>query len=53
MFSRRSVPLSVAIFFAEPRHERISTSIGARLEVVLFSTAIFVKRIEVETKHYA
>jgi hypothetical protein len=32
IFQSRVVPLSVAIFAAEPRHQRISTAIGAKKE---------------------
>lgn len=35
-FIRRFVPLFVSIFFAEPQQKRISTTIGARLEVLNF-----------------
>ena len=31
-FKRRIVPLSLPIFYAEPQHKRISSSIGAKLE---------------------
>jgi hypothetical protein len=35
-FSSRFVPLSATIFYGEPRHKRISASIGARLELFCF-----------------
>ena len=40
-FSRPKVPLSVAIFYGEPHHKRIFTSIGARLEYLVVFKSLF------------
>ncbi|MFB3390191.1 hypothetical protein [Flavobacterium sp. LAR06] len=36
VFTKRLVPLSHSIFYAEPQHKRISSSIGAKLEVLFY-----------------
>ena len=50
-FSGNIVPLSIAIFCAEPRHKRIFTSIGAKSWYLVFLLS-FKKKIEIIELRY-
>ncbi len=51
-FQSRVVPLSVAIFAAELRHQRISTTIGAKKYVLLFQISFKAQVIKRKFANY-